>query len=101
MDEEKIIQDLNNFKKNKDIIKDNGIDRKTLEEIMSKRYSAEELRLFKLYRTTQRTEERKEKYHERYHMDEKYREEKKKKALIYYYIRKHQFKQFEEANKNN
>jgi len=92
MDEEKIIQDLNNFCKHKDIIKNNDIDRKTLKEIMNRRYSGEELEAFKWERSYQREKLRKEKYHTLYHSDEKYREKKKKMALIRYYIRKNELK---------
>jgi len=91
MNEDKIIEDFNNFLKNKEIFKKYSINKKTLKEIMNKRYSVEELEVFKLERSHQRNEARKAKYYNLYHTDEEYRKLKRKKALIFYYIKRHEY----------
>lgn len=88
MNEEKIIEDFNNLKKNKDIIKEHNITREQLRVIMNKRYSNEELAAFKLERTRQREKMRTEKYYFMYHNDEKYHKIKKDKARIRYWVKK-------------
>lgn len=92
MNEELILQDFNNFKKSKDILKEHNISREKLKEIMNKRYSAKELEAFKWERSHQRTEGRKAKYWNLYHTDPEYQAKKKRMALLRYYLKKEELK---------
>ena len=101
MNEEQIIRQFQELKKNRDIILENGIDKKTFMEIINKRYTAEELEFFKIQRSRERMERRKNKYYLLYQNDEKYRNNKKKQALIRYYIKKHNQKKYVPDEVNN